>query len=202
MALQLVRRACRCCTTRNRLATNAASVSAAFAAGLAPVPWKSENAADWLTNTPPVRLIDSATPASSATSIASLDRPSSSVEYSDSVSAPWLLHRVARDREALRRCRFGRDDERDRAEPFVQVLVAIGGVELARSAACGSSRRGTRDARSPASRARSCRARAPPRAAAARRRSARRPASRRRAPDRRAACCTPSAIAAATWSND
>ena len=29
----------RCCTTRNRLATNAASVSAAFAAGLAPVPW-------------------------------------------------------------------------------------------------------------------------------------------------------------------
>ena len=34
---------------RNRLATYAASVSAVFAAGLAPVAWKSLNAADWLT---------------------------------------------------------------------------------------------------------------------------------------------------------
>ena len=35
----------RCCTTRKRLATYAESVSVALAAGLAPVPWKSENAA-------------------------------------------------------------------------------------------------------------------------------------------------------------
>ena len=34
-------------TTRNRLATYAPSVSAAFAARLAPVAWKSEKAADW-----------------------------------------------------------------------------------------------------------------------------------------------------------
>lgn len=35
--------------TRNRLATNAESAYAALAAGLAPVPWKSLNAAVWLT---------------------------------------------------------------------------------------------------------------------------------------------------------
>ena len=51
---------------RNRLATYAPSVSAAFAAGLAPLAWKSENAADWLTKTPPVRLQDRCTPTSSA----------------------------------------------------------------------------------------------------------------------------------------
>jgi hypothetical protein len=56
--------------------------------GIGPVPWKSENAADWFTNTPPVRLMDSATPASSATSMARRTT-SSSVEYTDSVSAPW-----------------------------------------------------------------------------------------------------------------
>jgi hypothetical protein len=37
------------CTTVNRPATKPVSVSAALQAGFAPVPWKSENAADWLT---------------------------------------------------------------------------------------------------------------------------------------------------------
>ena len=54
--------------TRNREATYAPSVYDALAAGLAPVPWKSEYAADWLTKTPPSRFSDSATPASSAAS--------------------------------------------------------------------------------------------------------------------------------------
>lgn len=36
-------------TTRKRLATKALSHRAAFAAGLPPEPWKSENAAVWLT---------------------------------------------------------------------------------------------------------------------------------------------------------
>ena len=54
--------------TRKRDATYAPSVYAAVAAGLAPVPWKSEKAADWLTKTPPSRFSDSATPASSAAS--------------------------------------------------------------------------------------------------------------------------------------
>src|SRR5690606_31801681 len=52
------------CTIRNRSATYAPSVSEAVAAGLAPVVWKSEKAADWLTNTPPVRLHDRCTPTS------------------------------------------------------------------------------------------------------------------------------------------
>src|SRR6478735_1600296 len=56
------------CTTRKREATYAPSVYDAFAAGLAPVPWKSEYAADWFTKTPPSRFSDSATPASSAAS--------------------------------------------------------------------------------------------------------------------------------------
>src|SRR5690606_163231 len=55
-------------TTRKRLATNAPSVYAAFAAGLAPVPWKSLNAAVWFTKTCPVRFSDRATPASIAAS--------------------------------------------------------------------------------------------------------------------------------------
>ena len=46
-------------TTRKRLATNAASHSAAFAAGLPPEPWKSEKAAVWFTYTPPVRFSES-----------------------------------------------------------------------------------------------------------------------------------------------
>ncbi len=37
------------CTIRKRGATNAASVRVALHAGFAPVPWKSENAEDWLT---------------------------------------------------------------------------------------------------------------------------------------------------------
>src|SRR5699024_7819473 len=56
----------RVCTTRNRLATKAVSDKAEFAAGLAPVPWKSLNAAVWLTNTGPVRFSDRDTPARSA----------------------------------------------------------------------------------------------------------------------------------------
>ena len=55
-------------TTRNRLATNAASMYAELAAGLAPVPWKSEKAAVWLTNTGPVRFSESETPQSAAAS--------------------------------------------------------------------------------------------------------------------------------------
>src|SRR4051812_10562549 len=54
------------CTIRKRFATYAVSVNDAVAAGLAPVPWKSLNAADWFTNTLPVRFSDSATPASRA----------------------------------------------------------------------------------------------------------------------------------------
>src|SRR5262245_14539526 len=77
------------CTTRNRPATNAPSVSAELQAGLAPVPWKSENAADWFTYTPSVRLIDSATPTSMATSSAA-SSTFSSVEYTAAVSAPWV----------------------------------------------------------------------------------------------------------------
>ena len=43
-------------TIRKREATYAPSVYDALAAGLAPVPWKSEYAADWLTKTPPSRF--------------------------------------------------------------------------------------------------------------------------------------------------
>jgi len=43
-------------------------VYVALAAGFAPVPWKSLNAADWFTNTGPVRFSDNATPTSSAAS--------------------------------------------------------------------------------------------------------------------------------------
>ena len=51
-----------------RFETNAVSDSAALAAGLAPVPWKSLKVAVWLTNTAPVRLSESDTPDTSAAS--------------------------------------------------------------------------------------------------------------------------------------
>ena len=55
-------------TIRNLPATNAGSVNDALPAGLAPVTWKSLNAADWLTQIDPVRLTDSGTPASAVAS--------------------------------------------------------------------------------------------------------------------------------------
>src|SRR3954453_19137013 len=85
------------CTTRKREATYAPSVYDAFAAGLAPVPWKSEYAADWFTKTPPSRFSLSATPTSRAA-----DRISpitaSEVEYTEAVIAPWSCT-VLRKRE-------------------------------------------------------------------------------------------------------
>src|SRR5689334_11873991 len=75
------------CTNRNRLATYAVSVYDALAAGFAPVPWKSLNAADWLTKTPPVRFSDNATPTSRAASrICAMT--SGEVLYTDAVIAP------------------------------------------------------------------------------------------------------------------
>src|SRR5262249_51864946 len=74
--------------TPNRPGAKSASVYFAFAAGFPPVAWKSENAADWLTYTAPVRFSDRATPASSAASRTAA-RYCSLVEYTLAVSAPF-----------------------------------------------------------------------------------------------------------------
>src|SRR5437764_5698856 len=74
--------------TRKRLATYAPSVSEAFAAGFAPLAWKSENAADWLTNTPPVRFADRCTPTSSA-AFSTSSSTSGEVEYTLAVRPPF-----------------------------------------------------------------------------------------------------------------
>src|SRR5439155_25564466 len=66
-------------TIRKRPATKAPSVREALAAGLAPVAWKSENAADWLTQMLPTRLQESATPTSWAAASAAA-RTASDVE--------------------------------------------------------------------------------------------------------------------------
>ena len=63
---------------------NAGSVSDAFPAALAPVTWKSEYAADWFTNSPPVRLKATDTPASTAASTMASAVASSSVYASRS----------------------------------------------------------------------------------------------------------------------
>jgi hypothetical protein len=54
----------------NRGATKASSTSEAFAAGFAPVAWKSLNAEVWFTKTLPWRSNETDTRASSATSVA------------------------------------------------------------------------------------------------------------------------------------
>jgi hypothetical protein len=47
--------------------TKAGSVSVALAAGLAELPWKSLNAADWLTKTPPVKFSARRSPGAATT---------------------------------------------------------------------------------------------------------------------------------------